>query len=120
MSVQSGIRPGHERGCPGSRDPGSSAAGGRSGGSIGKGVFSAIQPTIETLWGVAQNDFVFPATRGVRPANFGQRMQYNIALIKLAAQDGEVHKLLNEVSQLLKPNSTLREPALAARVMALA
>jgi 2-polyprenyl-6-methoxyphenol hydroxylase-like FAD-dependent oxidoreductase len=87
---------------------------------LAKEFFAAIQPTIETPWGVAQNDFVFPATRGVRPANFGQRMQYNIALIKLAAQDGEVHKLLNEVSQLLKPNSTLREPALAARVMALA
>ena len=46
-------------------------------------------------------------------------MQYNIALVKLAAQDPQVHRLLAEVSQLLKPNSALREPALAARVMAL-
>jgi len=86
---------------------------------LAKEFFAAIQPTIETPWGVAQNDFVYPATRGVRPADFGQRMQYNRALIKLAAEDPEVHKLLNEVSQLLKPNSALREPALAARVMAL-
>jgi len=87
---------------------------------LAKEFFTAIQPIIETPWGVAQSDFVYPATRGVRPADFGQRMQYNIALVKLAAQDAEVHKLMAEVSQLLKPSSALREPALAARVMALA
>jgi 2-polyprenyl-6-methoxyphenol hydroxylase-like FAD-dependent oxidoreductase len=81
--------------------------------------FTAIQPIIETPWGVAQSDFVYPATRGVRPADFGQRMQYNIALVKLAAQDPEIHRLMAEVSQLLKPSSALREPAVAARVMAL-
>ena len=46
-------------------------------------------------------------------------MQYNIGLTKLAAQDSEVHKLLSEVQNLLKPPSALREPALATRVMAL-
>ena len=86
---------------------------------LAKQFFAAIQPTIETPWGVAQSDFVYPATRGVRPADFRQRIQYNIALTKLAAQDFEVHKLLAEVQHFLKPQSTLREPALAARVMAL-
>jgi flavin-dependent dehydrogenase len=86
---------------------------------LAKEFFAAVQPTINTPWGVAESDFVYPATRGVRPADFGQRMQYNIALVKLAAQDAEVHKLINEVSQLLKPSSELREPALAARVKAL-
>jgi 2-polyprenyl-6-methoxyphenol hydroxylase-like FAD-dependent oxidoreductase len=86
---------------------------------LAKQFFAAIQPTIETPWGVAQSDFVYPATRGVRPTDFGQRIQYNIALTKLAAQDFEVHKLLAEVQHLLKPQSTLREPALATRVMAL-
>ncbi|MDE2244002.1 MAG: FAD-dependent monooxygenase [Bradyrhizobium sp.] len=82
--------------------------------------FAAVQPTIETPWGVAQSDFVYPDTRGVRPTDFEQRMQYNIALTKLAAEDFEVHKLLAEVQHLLKPQSALREPALAKRVMALA
>jgi flavin-dependent dehydrogenase len=81
--------------------------------------FTAIQPIIDTPWGVAQVDFVYPATRGDRPADFGQRMQYNAALVKLAAQDPEVHKLMAEVSHLMKPGSVLREPALAARAMAL-
>jgi 2-polyprenyl-6-methoxyphenol hydroxylase-like FAD-dependent oxidoreductase len=86
---------------------------------LAKQFFTAIQPTIETPWGVAQSDFVYPATRGVRPTDFEKRIQYNIGLTKLAAQDFEVHKLLAEVQNLLKPQSALREQALATRVMAL-
>jgi 2-polyprenyl-6-methoxyphenol hydroxylase-like FAD-dependent oxidoreductase len=81
--------------------------------------FAAIQSTIETPWGVAMTDFVYPATRGVRPADLAQRLQYGMALTKLAARDPEVHRLTAEVSQLLKPQAALREPALAARVVAL-
>jgi 2-polyprenyl-6-methoxyphenol hydroxylase-like FAD-dependent oxidoreductase len=87
---------------------------------LAKQFFAKIQPIIETPWSVAQTDFVYPATRGVRPADFMQRIQYNIALTKIAARDPEVHKLLAQVQHLLKPPSALREPALAARVMALA
>ena len=86
---------------------------------LAKEFFAAIQPTIEAPWGVAQTDFIYPTTRGIWPADFGQRIQYNVALTKLAAQDAEVHKLVAEVSQLLKPQSALREPALATRVMSL-
>ncbi|MEH2608398.1 NAD(P)/FAD-dependent oxidoreductase [Bradyrhizobium sp. AZCC 1693] len=81
--------------------------------------FAAIQDTIATPWGVAVSDFVYPATRGVRPADLAQRLQYGMALTKLAADDPEVHRLTVEVSQLLKPQAALREPALAARVMSL-
>jgi hypothetical protein len=42
-----------------------------------------------------------------------------MAMTKLAAQDPEVHRLTAEVSQLLKPQAALREPALTARVRAL-
>ena len=42
-----------------------------------------------------------------------------MALTKLAADDPEVHRLTVEVSQLLKPQAALREPALVARVMSL-
>ncbi|WP_334493685.1 FAD-dependent oxidoreductase [Bradyrhizobium sp. AZCC 1614] len=86
---------------------------------LARDFFAAIQDTIATPWGVAVNDFVYPATRGVRPADLAQRLQYGMALTKLAAQDPEVHRLTVEVSQLLKPQAALREPALAARVMSL-
>ena len=86
---------------------------------LARDFFAAIQDTIATPWGVAVNDFVYPATRGARPADLGQRLQYGVALTKLAAQDPEVHRLTAEVSQLLKPQAALRDPALAARVMSL-
>jgi 2-polyprenyl-6-methoxyphenol hydroxylase-like FAD-dependent oxidoreductase len=86
---------------------------------LARDFFAAIQSTIETPWGVAMSDFVYPATRGVRPADLVQRLQYGMALTKLAAQDPEVHRLTAEVSQLLKPQAALREPTLAARVVSL-
>ena len=39
--------------------------------------------------------------------------------MRLAAQDADAHKLVFEVSNLLKPQSALREPELANRVIAL-
>jgi hypothetical protein len=52
----------------------------------------------------------------VRPVNFEQRMKYNGALMKLAAEDLTVHKLVVEVSHLVKPGSALRIPAIGDRV----
>jgi 2-polyprenyl-6-methoxyphenol hydroxylase-like FAD-dependent oxidoreductase len=86
---------------------------------LAQNFFAAVQDTIATPWGVAVSDFVYPATRGVRPPDLAQRLQYGMAMTKLAAQDPEVHRLTAEVSQLLKPQAALREPVLAARVRAL-
>jgi 2-polyprenyl-6-methoxyphenol hydroxylase-like FAD-dependent oxidoreductase len=86
---------------------------------LARDFFAAIQDTIATPWGVAVSDFVYPATRGVRPADLAQRLQYGMALTRLAADDPKVHRLTAEVSQLLKPQAALRQPALVARVMSL-
>jgi 2-polyprenyl-6-methoxyphenol hydroxylase-like FAD-dependent oxidoreductase len=74
---------------------------------------------LEAPWATAITDFVYPQTRGERPPDFDKRLQYGAALTRLAAEDAEAHKLLFEVSNLLKPHSALREPELANRVMAL-
>jgi 2-polyprenyl-6-methoxyphenol hydroxylase-like FAD-dependent oxidoreductase len=86
-------------------------------GELALNFFAACQDVIETPWAAAMNDFVYPKTRGQRPPDFVQRMQYGIALTRLAAEDAAVHKLATEVSHLLKPQSALREPELAKRVM---
>jgi len=39
------------------------------------------------------------------------------ALMRLAADDAEVDKIVFEVRALLKPQSALREPELASRVL---
>jgi hypothetical protein len=78
--------------------------------------FAEIQGALETPWGIATSDFIYPKTRGERPANFEQRMQFNLGLVRLGAQDPSVQKLLTEVNHLLKPQSALRAPEFSERV----
>jgi hypothetical protein len=78
--------------------------------------FAEIQGVLETPWGIATSDFIYPKTRGERPANFEQRMQFNLGLVRLGAQDPSVQKLLTEVNHLLKPQSALRGPEISERV----
>jgi 2-polyprenyl-6-methoxyphenol hydroxylase-like FAD-dependent oxidoreductase len=78
--------------------------------------FAAIQEVLAAPWAVAMSDFVYPKTRGQRPADFEQRLQYGVALTRLAAEDAAVHRLTMEVANLLKPQSALREPEISQRV----
>jgi len=61
-------------------------------------------------------DLALPGTRGERPPDFEQRLQMGLAMGKLAAQDPAVHKLMAEVTSLLKPRSVYQDPALMERV----
>ncbi len=81
--------------------------------------FAAVQAVLETPWGIANNDFIYPKTRGARPADFEQRLKFNFALAHLGAQDPSVHRLMFEVNQLLKPQSALRTPEIIERVTGL-
>ena len=78
-----------------------------------------VQALIETPWSVAILDFVFPDTRGQRPADFETTLKFGIALTRLAAEDPAVHKLTAEVQNLLRPRSAYRDPALVQRVLAM-
>ena len=80
--------------------------------------FAEVQALIETPWSVAILDFVFPDTRGRRPADFETTLKFGLALTRLAAEDPAVHKLTAEVQNLLKPRSVYRDPRLVERVLA--
>jgi 2-polyprenyl-6-methoxyphenol hydroxylase-like FAD-dependent oxidoreductase len=80
--------------------------------------FAEVQALIETPWSVAVLDFVFPDTRGQRPADFETTLRFGIALTRLAAEDPAIHKLTAEVQNLLKPRSVYRDPRLVERVLA--
>jgi 2-polyprenyl-6-methoxyphenol hydroxylase-like FAD-dependent oxidoreductase len=80
--------------------------------------FAEVQTLIETPWSVATLDFVFPGTRGQRPADFETTLKFGIALTRLAAEDPAIHKLTAEVQNLLRPRSVYRDPALVERVLA--
>jgi 2-polyprenyl-6-methoxyphenol hydroxylase-like FAD-dependent oxidoreductase len=81
--------------------------------------FAEVQTLLETPWSVAILDFVFPDTRGQRPADFATTLKFGIALTRLAAEDPAVHKLTVEVQHLLRPRSVYRDPALVQRVLAM-
>jgi 2-polyprenyl-6-methoxyphenol hydroxylase-like FAD-dependent oxidoreductase len=80
--------------------------------------FAAIQDFLATPWSVAENDFIYPKTRGECPANFQQRLNYSGALLKVAAEDAAVHRILFEVNNLVKPPIALRDPQITSRVAA--
>ena len=80
--------------------------------------FAEAQALIETPWSVAMLDFAFPDTRGQRPADFETTLRFSRALMQLAAEDPEVHRLTAEVQNLLKPRSVYRDPNLVQRVLA--
>jgi 2-polyprenyl-6-methoxyphenol hydroxylase-like FAD-dependent oxidoreductase len=88
-------------------------------GGLAESFFAEIQPLLETPWAVAMADLVYPQTRGERPPDFEERLQYTRALMRLAAEDAETDRVLFEVRALLRPWSALREPELASRVVSM-
>jgi 2-polyprenyl-6-methoxyphenol hydroxylase-like FAD-dependent oxidoreductase len=81
--------------------------------------FTEIQPLLEAPWAVAMYDLVYPQTRGERPPDFEKKIQYTRALMRLAGEDAEVDRTVFEVRALLRPQSVLRDPELASRVMSM-
>jgi 2-polyprenyl-6-methoxyphenol hydroxylase-like FAD-dependent oxidoreductase len=86
---------------------------------LAKVFFEKVPTLIETPWNVATFDFIHPATRGERPADFETRIKFAAAFMKLAAEDPDVHRLNAEVQHLLKPRSVYRDPALLQRILPL-
>jgi 2-polyprenyl-6-methoxyphenol hydroxylase-like FAD-dependent oxidoreductase len=62
-------------------------------------------------------DLAYPSTRGERPSNHMQLLQFGAAFLELAARDEGVHKLRMEIIGLLKPYTTLtNDPVLMQRI----
>ena len=55
---------------------------------------------------------------GDRPADLNRSLEFQHALMRLAAHDREVQRLRTEVWHLLKPPSALHAPEVAHRVEA--
>jgi 2-polyprenyl-6-methoxyphenol hydroxylase-like FAD-dependent oxidoreductase len=81
--------------------------------------FAAIQNWLAAPWAVAESDFVFEKTRGQRPNDFCQRLDFNSALQRVASEDATVHRIMSEVTHLVRPSSALRDPQIVDRVTAL-
>ncbi|MBR0835299.1 FAD-dependent monooxygenase [Bradyrhizobium manausense] len=86
---------------------------------LGQSFFVAIQDFLDTPWTVTESDYIYEKTRGQRPHDFQRRLQLNLALQRVAAEDAAVHKVMSEVTHLVKRASALRDPQIIKRVTAL-
>ena len=81
--------------------------------------FEQVESILDTPWAsAALPDFLFPDTTGTRPVDLEQTLRFGAALTRLAAREADVHKVVTEVGNLLKPRSVYREPQFMQRVAA--
>jgi 2-polyprenyl-6-methoxyphenol hydroxylase-like FAD-dependent oxidoreductase len=88
--------------------------------TIGPAFLKEMEDLVKTPWaGAAALDLAYPQTKGERPADMRQRSEYQAGVMKLAAVDPEVHRLMVEIRHMVKPAHLLHAPDLQQRVQAL-
>jgi 2-polyprenyl-6-methoxyphenol hydroxylase-like FAD-dependent oxidoreductase len=81
--------------------------------------FVEAEKLIDTPWWTsAIPDFLHPRTEGERPKDIEDSLEFSAALMKLAARDAAIHKLVIEVQSLIKFRSEYKNPELVERVRA--
>jgi 2-polyprenyl-6-methoxyphenol hydroxylase-like FAD-dependent oxidoreductase len=80
--------------------------------------FRRVALLLDSPWSVANMDFVYPQTRGIRPAGFHSTLRFIGAINRLSARDPTVHKLMMEVQHLLRTSDSYREAAMAEQISA--
>ncbi|QYD73645.1 FAD-dependent monooxygenase [Paraburkholderia edwinii] len=87
--------------------------------TIGPAFLKEMEDLVKTPWsGATALDLAYPQTKGERPADMRQRSEYQAGVMKLAAVDPDVHRLMVEVRHLVKPANLLHTPDLQQRVQA--
>jgi 2-polyprenyl-6-methoxyphenol hydroxylase-like FAD-dependent oxidoreductase len=86
--------------------------------NLARRFFQRADRIIEQPWNMsALPDLFFPDTRGVRPPGLLDMLRFGTAFTELAARDAEVHVLMLEMANLLKPRSALTDnPVLMQRI----
>jgi 2-polyprenyl-6-methoxyphenol hydroxylase-like FAD-dependent oxidoreductase len=86
---------------------------------LARSYFDAIHPWIEGAWAMsALPDLAMPETRGERPPGLGDALRFRGALLRVAARDADVHRLLQSVQYIMAPRAALQDPDLVRRVQA--
>ncbi|MDX6457206.1 MAG: hypothetical protein QOE55_903 [Acidobacteriaceae bacterium] len=86
---------------------------------LGSHFLTEVEALLEDPWAMsAIPDFVYPETRGKRPKDLDDTLQFQNALVHLTTRDADLVELLAEVRHLLKPMSVLNEPDIVRRVEA--
>jgi flavin-dependent dehydrogenase len=87
--------------------------------TLGSHFLAEVEALLEDPWSMsAIPDFVYPETRGKRPKDLDDVLQFQNALVHLTTRDADLAELLTEVRHVLKPMSLLNEPDIVRRVEA--
>jgi hypothetical protein len=89
------------------------------------GLFEALMetagPVLDNIWMLAAlPDLAYPDTRGERPENIDEALQFNVAIHRAAYLDADIHQRLYNVIGLLKPASELQSEEVVEKVKRLA
>ncbi len=80
--------------------------------------FAEVNTLLDTPWVMAAiPDFIFPAAVGQRQSDLQRNLKFAAALTRLAARKPDVHKLMVEVQNLVKPRRVYRRPMFMARIL---
>jgi 2-polyprenyl-6-methoxyphenol hydroxylase-like FAD-dependent oxidoreductase len=86
---------------------------------LGPAFMASVRPVIAGAWSQsAIPDFAHPQTRGDRPADIENSLRFRRGLLRLAAADPDVHRLMVGVRHLVEPAGALRDPEIVRRVEA--
>jgi 2-polyprenyl-6-methoxyphenol hydroxylase-like FAD-dependent oxidoreductase len=80
---------------------------------------TVVRDLLAAPWATAESDFIHEKTRGRRPNDFNERLNFNSALLRLASEDATVHQIMSAVAHFVKPFSALRDPQIVGRVTVL-
>jgi hypothetical protein len=80
--------------------------------------FQRVAAVVDAPWALAAvPDFIFPRTIGRRPDDLAASLRFGAALTRAAAHHADIHRLVGEVQQLLRPRRVLMEPHVLDRIM---
>jgi len=70
--------------------------------SVPRQFFCGLAPILDEPWAAAGTDFIYPRTQGTRPPGLSERLRKQTALLRLAADDPEMHRHMIEVQHLTR------------------
>jgi 2-polyprenyl-6-methoxyphenol hydroxylase-like FAD-dependent oxidoreductase len=86
--------------------------------ALRSGFFSTMAESLQAPWETSvYPDYLFATTQGPRPADLARRIAFSRALVAVAAENAEAHKLFTEVNYMLKPLAALTELPIHREVM---
>ena len=86
-------------------------------GVVASSFMSKLETVLADPWAVAIQDYAYEHLENELPADFAEKLKFQTALTRLAAEDPAVHKLMTEVAQLRMPSSVLREPNIVEQLV---